>query len=104
MNKIVPDPPFSIPRPTTVLTHFGTCGGAHQPLFSVRAQADIQETLQHLCDAITSAFETNAQLCEQLSRPTADLAWATYQSLEISQALTDALLAGMVEPPGEGLR
>ena len=100
MHKIVPDPPLSIPRPTTVHTHFGTCGGAHPPLFSVRAQADIQDALRHLSAAITSAFETNAQLCEQLSRPTADLAWTTYQSLEIGQALTEALLAGMVEPPG----
>lgn len=98
MNKIVPDPPASIPRPTTLQTHFGTCGGAHQPMFSVRAHADIQDALLHLSAAITSAFETNAELCEQLARPTADLAWATYQSLEISQALTEALLAGMVTP------
>ncbi|MGE8408154.1 MAG: DUF3077 domain-containing protein [Pseudomonas sp.] len=102
MIKIVPDPPACPSRPTTVLTHFGACGGTHAPLFSVRAQLDIKDALVHLSAALTSAQETNAQLCEKLSRPASDLAWGTCQSLEISQALTQALLAGMVETSAQG--
>ena len=98
MIKIVPDPPACLSRPTTVLTHFGACGGTHAPLFSVRAQVDIKDALVHLSAALASAQETNAQLCEKLSRPVADLAWGTCQSLEICHALTEALLAGMIEP------
>ncbi|MDU9388980.1 hypothetical protein [Pseudomonas sp. zfem002] len=92
MKKLVPDPPASTLRRTTVHTHFGACHGAHPPLFSVCEEADIEDALVHLSAALTSAFETNWQLCEMLSRPTADMAWATCQSLEICQALIKALL------------
>ncbi|MDR0281219.1 MAG: DUF3077 domain-containing protein [Paucimonas sp.] len=92
MKKLVPDPPPSSLRRTTARTHFGACHGAHPPLFTVCEEADIEDALVHLSAALTSAFETNAQLCEMLPRPTANLAWATYQSLEICQALMGALL------------
>lgn len=92
MKKIVPDPPAYTLRRTTAHAHFGTCQGSHPPLFTVCEDADIEDALVHLSAALTSAFETNAQLCEMLSRPAANLAWATYQSLEICQALTGALL------------
>lgn len=51
----------------------------------------IGSALVHLSAALTSAFETNAQLCEMLSRPLEVLAGATWQSLEICQALIEAL-------------
>ncbi len=89
MKKLVPDPPP--PRPTAY-AHFGTCNGAHPPLLAVCADADIEDAMVHLSAALTSAFETNAQLCEMLPRQTANLAWATYQSLEICQALIGVLL------------
>ncbi|MHA6194465.1 hypothetical protein ACX3YG_08865 [Pseudomonas wadenswilerensis] len=92
MKKIVPDPPASTLRRTTAHTHFGTCHGSHPPLFAVCEEADIEDALVHLSAALTSAFETNAQLCEMLPRPAANLAWATYQSLEIGQALIGAML------------
>ncbi|MCU1724802.1 hypothetical protein [Pseudomonas sp. 5P_5.1_Bac1] len=91
MKKIVPDPPVSTLRQTVPHTHFGSCNGAHPPVFSVHPAADIDDALVHLSAALTSAFETNAQLCEMLERPLADLAWSTWQSLEICQALTEAL-------------
>ncbi|WP_095153807.1 DUF3077 domain-containing protein [Pseudomonas sp. Irchel 3E13] len=93
MKKIVPDPPI----PTPFLGHFGSCNGAHAPLFAVRADVDIQDALAHLSAALTAAFETNAQLCEMLSRPVADVAWSTYQSLEICQALSEALLENVAK-------
>jgi len=89
MKKLVPDPP---PRRTTAYAHLGTCNGAHPPLLAVCADADIEDALVHLSAALTSAFETNAQLCEVLPRSAANLAWATYQSLEIAQALIGAML------------
>jgi len=92
MKKIVPDPPVSTLRRTTTHTHFGACNGTHAPLFAVCEEADIEDALVHLAAALTSAFETNAQLCEMLSRPAANLAWATFQSLEICLALINALL------------
>ena len=92
MNKIVPDPP---PCPTTAHTDFGICKGAHPPLFSVRADTDFEDALAHLSAALTAAFQTNDQLCEILAPPMGDIAWSTYQSLEICQALCQAMLKGM---------
>ncbi|MDR0276392.1 MAG: hypothetical protein LBJ37_00715 [Paucimonas sp.] len=97
--KIVPDPP--VPRRTTANVHFGTCAGAHPHMFAVCPDADIEDALAHLAAALTSAFETNAQLCDTLSRPLADKAWATWQSLEICQALTEALRKGVARQKGE---
>ena len=98
MKKIVPDPPVATP----FHTHFSSCNGAHAPLFAVRADPDIQDALAHLSAALTAAFETNAQLCEMLSRPVADLAWSTYQSLEICQALSEALLKEVAKKQAAG--
>jgi|GEM_PF-656617 len=98
MKKIVPDPPSPQPRRVTVQTHFGSCSDAHPPLFSICPDADIEDALAHLAAALTSAFETNAQLCDMLSRPLADKAWATWQSLEICQALTEALRKETARP------
>ena len=100
MKKIVPDPPASHRR-TTANIHFGTCAGAHPHIFAVCPDADIEDALAHLSAALTSAVETNAQLCDILSRPLADKAWATWQSLEICQALTEALRKGVSPPPPE---
>jgi len=101
MKKIVPDPPPS-PRRRTTTVHFGSCGGTHPPLFAVCPDADIEDALAHLSAALTSAFESNAQLCDMLSRPMADKAWATWQSLEICQALTQALREGCSQAQGIG--
>lgn len=98
MKKLTPDPP---PRRKTANIHFGTCAGAHPHIFAVCPDADIEDALAHLSAAITSAFESNAQLCEMLSRPLADKAWATWQSLEICQALTEALRQGVAGPQVE---
>ncbi len=100
MKKIVPDPPASHRR-TTANIHFGTCAGAHPHIFAVCPDADIEDALAHLSAALTSALETNAQLCDMLSRPLADKAWATWQSLEICQALTEALRKGVACPRTE---
>ncbi len=100
MKKTVPDPPAP-PRRKTASIHFGTCAGAHPHIFAVCPDADIEDALAHLSAAITSAFESNAQLCEMLSRPLADKAWATWQSLEICQALTEALRQGVTSPQVE---
>ena len=97
MKKMVPDPPAP-PRRKTANVHFGTCAGAHPHIFAVCPDADIEDALAHLSAAISSAFESNAQLCDMLSRPLADKAWATWQSLEICQALTEALRKGTACP------
>ena len=102
MKKLVPDPPQPTQRRITTLTHFGSCNGAHPPLFAIHPEADIEDALMHLHAAITSAFESNAQLCEMLSRPLADKAWATWQSLEICQALLEALRGEPCCPQGLG--
>lgn len=93
MNKIVPDPP-----PTTAAVDFGHCRGGHPPLFSVRADADFEDALAHLSAALTAAFQTNDQLCEMLAPPMGDIAWSTYQSLEICQALCRAMRSGIAQP------
>ncbi|MDR0280770.1 MAG: hypothetical protein LBJ37_23105 [Paucimonas sp.] len=100
MKKLVPDPPVSTSRRTANI-HFGTCAGAHPHIFAVCPDADIDDALAHLAAALTSAFETNAQLCDTLSRPLADKAWATWQSLEICQALTEALRKGVARQQSE---
>ncbi|MHA6194735.1 hypothetical protein ACX3YG_10235 [Pseudomonas wadenswilerensis] len=100
MKKLVPDPPASTARRTANI-HFGTCAGAHPHMFAVCPDADIEDALAHLAAALTSAFETSAQLCDLLSRPLADKAWATWQSLEICQALTEALRKGVARPQTE---
>ncbi|OLS64386.1 hypothetical protein [Pseudomonas putida] len=83
--------PAPTSRRTTAATHFGACNGTHPPVFAVNPDVDIDDVLMHLTAAVTSAFESNAQLCEMLARPLADVAWATWQSLEVCQALIDAL-------------
>ena len=91
MNKIVPDPP----RLATVHIKFGACNESHKPLFAVCEGVDIEDALVHLSMTLRSAFETNTQLCEQVDRAVSGLAWATNHSLEISQALVEALLGGV---------
>ncbi|MDU9393342.1 hypothetical protein [Pseudomonas sp. zfem002] len=91
MKKIVPDPPPA-PSLTTAHTHFGTCQGTHPPLFTVCADAGLEDVLVHLALSLASAYETNAQVCESADRSLQGLAWATQHSLEICQALTEALL------------
>lgn len=101
MKKIVPDPPTLKPRRTTSATHFGAFSSTHPPLFSVCPDADIEDALAHLSAALTAAFESNAQLCEMLSRPLEDLAWSTWQSLEICQAITEALREASTRLPAQ---
>jgi len=88
MNKIVPDPPI------TVHTHFGNCQGVHPPLFAVCAGASLEDALAHLVTSLTSAYETNLQICELVDKPQQRLAWATQHSLETGLALLDSLLKG----------
>ena len=86
MKKLVPDPP------RTTHTPFGACSGHHPPLFAVCAGADFREALIHLSASLTSAAETNLQLSELVDPQFGDLAWATQQSLEMSQALVRSML------------
>lgn len=90
MKKIVPDPPVS--PPTTAHTHFGSCNGTHPPVFSVCEGVSLEDALVHLSASLTSAYETNFQVCESASKPTQGLAWATQHSLEICLALVESLL------------
>jgi len=98
MIKIVPDPP----RLTTVHTQFSACNNSHKPLFAVCDGVDIEDALVHLSMTLRSAFETNTQVCEQVDRSAGGLAWATYHSLEISQALVESLLTGLALQKGSG--
>ena len=79
MNKIVPDPPV----PAIAYAHFGAFHVSRRPVFAVCPDVDLEDALAHLSAALTSAFESNAQLCEMLSRPLEDLAWSTWQSFEL---------------------
>lgn len=97
MKKLVPDPP-----PTTAHTHFGTCNGTHPPLFTICADARIEDALVHLAMSLTSAYETNYQVCESASKPMQSLAWATQHSLEICQALVESLLKRTAGAEGKG--
>lgn len=87
MKKIVPDPPV----PAIAYAHFGVFHASRKPVFAVCPDADLEDALAHLSAALTSAFESNAQLCEMLSRPLGDLAWSTWQSLEMCQAVVESL-------------
>ncbi|MEE1926457.1 DUF3077 domain-containing protein [Pseudomonas sp. 148P] len=98
MKKLVPDPPGL----TTVHTQFSTCNNGHKPLFAVCDGVDIEDALVHLSMILKSAFETNTQVCEQADRSVGGLAWATYHSLEISQALVESLLTGLARQKGSG--
>lgn len=93
MIKPVPDPPL----PTTAHTHFATCNGSHPPLFAVCDGASMEDALVHLSTSLTSAHETNFQVCESADPPTRGLAWATQHSLEIALALVDSLLKGCLK-------
>lgn len=82
-------------RFTTVHTQFCVDNDRRTPLFAVCEGVDIEDALVHLSMTLKSAFETNTQVCEQADRSVGGLAWATYQSLEVSKALVDALLGGL---------
>ncbi|MHA6193859.1 DUF3077 domain-containing protein [Pseudomonas wadenswilerensis] len=96
MKKIVPDPP----RITTVHTRFSVCNDSHKPLFAVCEGVDIEDALVHLSMTLRSAFEINAQVCEQVDRAVGGLAWTTYHSLEIGLALVESMLAGLAGEEG----
>lgn len=98
MLKTVPDPP----RLTTVHTEFSACNNSHKPLFAVCDGVDLEDALIHLSMTLKSAFETNTQVCEQTDRSLGGLAWATYHSLEISQALVESLLSALAQERGAG--
>ncbi|MFW3897533.1 DUF3077 domain-containing protein [Pseudomonas bharatica] len=98
MKKPVPDPP----RLTTVHTQFSACNNSHKPLFAVCDGVDIEDALVHLSMTLKSAAETNTQVCEQTERSLGGLAWATYHSLEISQALVESLLSGLAQQRASG--
>lgn len=85
MKKTVPDPP------AIAYAQFGAFHASKRPVFAVCPDADLQDALAQLSAALTSAFESNAQLCEMLTRPLEDLAWSTWQSLEICQAVMETL-------------
>ncbi len=99
MNKIVPDPPIQSPRYTTAHTHFSTCKGTHPPILSVCPGATMEDALVHLSMSLASAVETNAQVCEMAQAPLRRLTWATQHSLEICEALVEALLRNDGNPP-----
>ena len=63
MSKPVPDPPC------TAHSRFGTCSGHHPPLFSVCEGISLEDALVHLAMSLTSAYETNYQVCESADRP-----------------------------------
>lgn len=93
MIKTSPDPP----RLSTVRTEFSASNKSRKPLFTVCDGVDIEDALVHLSMTLKSAFETNTQVCEQTDRLLGGLAWATYHSLEISQALVESLLGGLAQ-------
>ena len=96
MVKSVSDPS----RITTVHTPFGAGNDSFRPMFAVCDGVDIEDALVHLSMTLKSAFETNTQVCERADRALGGLAWTTYQSLEASQALVEALLGGLVRDKG----
>lgn len=83
------------PRVTTVHTSFGASNEGQKPLFAVCEGVDIEDALVHLSMTLKSAFETNLQVCERVDRAVGGLAWATGQSLEVAQALVEALVGGL---------
>ncbi|WP_110973250.1 hypothetical protein [Pseudomonas huaxiensis] len=95
MKKLVPDPPQTSSLYTTH-TPFGSSAG-HPPLFAVCAGAEFRDALTHLSASLTSAAETNLQLSELVDQQFSDLAWATQQSLEMSQALVMSMLNTVIE-------
>lgn len=46
----------------------------------------------HIASSLTSAYETNFQICETGTKPIQGLAWATQHSLEIALAVLDSLM------------
>lgn len=99
MKKIVPDPPV----PPVTYGHFGASHAPPRPAFILSPDTDLEDALAHLSAALTSAFASNAQLCEMLSRPLEDLAWSTWQSLEMCQAVIEALRTADTRLPDHGL-
>ena len=95
MKKPVPDPPVA--SLCTTHTPFGSSNGSHPPLFAVCAGAEFRDALTHLSASLTSAAETNLQLSELVDQQFSDLAWATQQSLEMSQALVMSMLNTVIE-------
>ncbi|MFJ4376470.1 hypothetical protein ACIP1T_28120 [Pseudomonas japonica] len=92
MKKIVPDPPAASPSPKTAHTDFATCRGTHSPLLAINPGTSLEHVLVHLSTSLTAAMETNRQVCEMASRPMTRLAWATQHSLEICEAMLEALM------------
>lgn len=88
------------PRITTVHTQFCFGNDSRRPLFAVCDGVDIEDALVHLSMTLKSASETNTQVCERADRTVGGLAWATCQSLEVSQALVASLLGRMAEQKG----
>lgn len=93
MSKVVSDSSWV----TTVHTPFSASNDSGKPLFAVCDGVDIEDALVHLSMTLKSAFETNTQVCERVDSVVGGLAWATYQSLEISQALVKSLLSRLAE-------
>lgn len=90
MKKLVPDPPVT--PLTTAHTYFGSCNGTHAPLFTVCEGLSLEDALVHIASSLTSAYETNFQVCETGTKPIQGLAWATQHSLEIALAVLDSLM------------
>ena len=99
MSKIV----SGLPRITTVYTPFSASNDGRKPLFAVCEGVDIEDALVHLSMTLKSASETNTQVCERADRTVGGLAWATCQSLEVSQALVASLLGRLAEQKGDGV-
>ncbi|PWB32951.1 hypothetical protein DCO48_11175 [Pseudomonas sp. SDI] len=95
MNKIVPDPPPAGAPVTTFSTAFASCSGSHDPVFAVRAGVDIEDALVHLSVLLRCAQVTTVKALELAEGEQQSLLWSTQQSLDMSHALTEAVLKGV---------
>ncbi|WP_166361271.1 DUF3077 domain-containing protein [Pseudomonas akapageensis] len=94
MNKIVPDPPFTLGKTTT--TPFGTCDAGHAPLFAVRDGIAAEDALVHASLLLRGVCDTTSACCQQSSSFEQNgLLWSSLHSAEMAKALVDAVLDGM---------
>ncbi|MCP6606486.1 hypothetical protein NL500_30280, partial [Klebsiella pneumoniae] len=70
----------------------------HKPLLAVCEGVELENALTHLSMLLTSAFETNAQVCDKGEPRASKLAWSTWHSLELCQVLVDSILEGARKP------
>ncbi|MCY1438396.1 hypothetical protein D3C76_507310 [compost metagenome] len=94
MRKVVPDPPFTLGKTTTL--PFGTCDAGHAPLFAVRDSIAAEDALVHASLLLRGVCDSTQACCEQAGgREQSGLLWSSLHSAEMAKALVDAVLDGM---------